>query len=78
MVKVRYFAGIAELAGTSEESFATTNLGALKNEILCRHGQNMAAPLSVCAFLAEGEYLGEDAALTDGITVDVLPPFAGG
>ena len=42
------------------------------------HGPDLARVLSVASFLVDGVRTGRDGALDDGVTVEVLPPFAGG
>ncbi|SNT32694.1 MoaD/ThiS family protein [Rhodococcoides kyotonense] len=80
MVEVRYFAGAADKAGCSTETFDLrpgSDLGALKAAVIDRHGTVMSDVLRVSAFLV-GEDLTRDESTTFGDRVDVLPPFAGG
>jgi len=43
------------------------------------HGPGLQKVLARCSLLADGVYLPDDVTpLADGVTVDVLPPFAGG
>ena len=82
-VRLRYFAAVAEAAGVSEESVSIA-LGStaeqLRTLLADVHGAEFARVLGVSALLAEGKRL--DGAVvvpqTEGIQVDVLPPFAGG
>ena len=38
----------------------------------------LARVFTVATFLLDGSRSGRDAPLTDGVTIEVLPPFAGG
>ncbi len=78
MVQVRYFAGARAAAGVTEESVAATTLEQLLAALADR-GDRMPAVLAVSSFLVDGLAVHDrSAALPDGCTVDVLPPFAGG
>ena len=85
-VRVRYFAGLADLAATQEDEFiAVPDLASLKQAIIDRRGQGIAKSLAVSTFLCEGQRLEDDASLSalapgvDGVAViEALPPFAGG
>ena len=78
-VTVRYFAGAAEAAGAESETLSADSVGALREAMVERHGPGLAKVLGRCSLLANGTYV-DDAAmpLAEGVTVDVLPPFAGG
>lgn len=82
-VRLRYFAAVAEAAGVAEESVSIAS-GAtaeqLRELLAAAHGAEFARVLGVSALLAEGRRLdgGVVVPQTDGIQVDVLPPFAGG
>jgi molybdopterin converting factor small subunit len=79
MVLVRYFAGARAAAGCAEEKVTAATLGDLIDVIGARHGDRLAVVLRASSFLVDG-LAGHDrtAALPEGATVDVLPPFAGG
>lgn len=80
-VQLRYFAGVAEAAGTAEESVevaAGTSVAGLREQLAARHGAEFARSLSVSAVLVDGVRVAEDAELPAGIRLEVLPPFAGG
>ena len=77
-VTVRYWAGARAAAGTTEESYDGETLGAVLDQAVAAHGAGLARVLSVASFLVDGVRTGRDAALADGATVEVLPPFAGG
>lgn len=77
MVEVRYFAAAAEAAGSESETLEAATVGALKAELIARHGEPMARVLASGSFLVDGVVSRDDARAL-GARVDVLPPFAGG
>ena len=77
-VTVRYWAGARAAAGTAEESYDGATLGAVLDQAVAAHGAGLARVLSVASFLVDGVRTSRETALTDGATVEVLPPFAGG
>ncbi len=78
-VTVRYFAGAAEAAGVVSEELSADTVGALLATMAQLHGSGLQKVLSRCSLLADGVHVGDQAEpLADGVTVDVLPPFAGG
>lgn len=78
MITVRYFAGAAEAAGLEAEPLAAGTASELRRAMVAAHGTTLARVLERCSLLADGVRLDGDAAVPDGATVDVLPPFAGG
>jgi molybdopterin converting factor small subunit len=81
VITVRYFAGARAAAGRSTESLATTHvsLDDLTSLLAQRHGERLAVVLKAASFLVDGLVCHDrQTALPDGVTVDVLPPFAGG
>ena len=79
MILVRYFAAARAAAGCPEEKVAATTLDDMMATISSRHGERLAAVLAASSFLVDGLASHDrSAALPDGATVDVLPPFAGG
>jgi len=81
-VTVRYFAAAAEAAGVAQEILdagSARTAGELRATIVAAHGPGLARVLPRCSLLAAGLRLDDDAAtVPPGVTVDVLPPFAGG
>jgi sulfur-carrier protein len=77
---VRYFAGARAAAGRSEElTAAGRSLDDLVDELSARHGERLAVVLKAASFLVDGLTCHDrQAPLPAGVTVDVLPPFAGG
>jgi molybdopterin synthase sulfur carrier subunit len=78
---VRYFAAARAAAGTETESLpvaAGTTVSALVDRLAAR-GPELAKVLKRCSFLCDGIAVRDQATvLTNGQTIDVLPPFAGG
>lgn len=77
---IRYFAGARAAAGTAEETApAGLNLDELSRELTDRHGDRLTKVLLAASFLVDGlVWHDRRAPLPAGVTVDVLPPFAGG
>ena len=77
---VRYFAGARAAAGRPEETAAAgRTLDELLDELANRHGERLATVLKVASFLVDGVNCHDrHVPLPAGVTVDVLPPFAGG
>ena len=80
-VRVRFFAGAAQAAGTSDRE-ADIEPGATLAElcdILGRGNDRLASVLEVSSFLIDGTIVTDRAADVSGAAgIDVLPPFAGG
>ena len=70
---VRYFAAARAAANAETETVA-----ALVDRLAAR-GPELARVLRRCSFLCDGMAVRDEATeLSDGQTIDVLPPFAGG
>jgi sulfur-carrier protein len=79
MTTVRFFAAAAEAAGRDAEDVVATTLGELRAELVDRHGADLERVLARCSFLVGGVRADDPTTpVPDGVTVDVLPPFAGG
>ncbi|ADD40074.1 MoaD/ThiS family protein [Stackebrandtia nassauensis] len=79
MVTVRFFAGARAAAGVAEARVSATTVAELKAVLVKEYGAELARVLPACGLLVDGVSNHEDlSTLTDGATVDVLPPFAGG
>ncbi|MFD2793799.1 MoaD/ThiS family protein [Promicromonospora vindobonensis] len=79
MITVRYFAGAREAAGvTTDQLGGPTSVAALR-EVLAESRPGLVPVLPRCALLVAGaRATSDEAEVPDGVTVDVLPPFAGG
>lgn len=79
--KVRYWAAAKAAAGIAEETFEAATLGELMTKIT-RERAELARVVSRSSFLVDGDPVGrrphDEVVLGDGVTVEVLPPFAGG
>ena len=75
---IRYWAAARAAAGTAEEPYDGLTLDEVLTTAEARHGPELARVLSVASFLVDGVRTDRSAALADGRTVEVLPPFAGG
>ena len=79
MLTVQYFAGARAAAGVHTEQIAADSLDHLVAVLTARHGERLGLVLKAAGFLVDGLTCHDrKAALPDGATVDVLPPFAGG
>lgn len=77
-ITVRYFAAAAEAAGLEEEPWAAETLAQLRGDLTEKYGEAMARVLRAGSFLVDGIVRKDDGPIAGAITVDVLPPFAGG
>jgi len=81
---MRYWAAAKEAAGTPEEPYDAATLADALLRARERHADSgrFAAVVANCSFVVDGDPVGRrDHAgieLTEGGTVEVLPPFAGG
>ncbi len=78
-VTVRYFAGAQAAAGVAQEQVSASTVDELVSLLADAHGGALTRVLAASSFLVDGVSVREPAyRITDGATVDVLPPFAGG
>lgn len=79
--KIRYWAAAKEAAGVAEESFDAVTLSELMTKITADRAE-LARVVRRCSFLVDGAPVGkrphDEVMLGEGVTVEVLPPFAGG
>ncbi|MFB9658905.1 MoaD/ThiS family protein [Glycomyces mayteni] len=79
MVTVRYFAGAKAAAGRGEEQVSAADVAELKTVLEDRHGPVLGKVLSASTLLVDGLAARDPGTvLPAGVTVEVLPPFAGG
>jgi len=76
-VKVRLFAGLREAAGRTELEVEAGCVARLR-EALAEACPAIAGRLRFCRVAVCNEFVGEDAAVADGATVDLIPPVSGG
>ncbi|MFG2820643.1 MoaD/ThiS family protein [Kitasatospora sp. NPDC048365] len=81
---LRYWAAAKSAAGTAEERYEAATLAEALAEARSRHADRpqLLKVLGICSFLVDGDPVGgrDHAAveLSEGWTVEALPPFAGG
>jgi molybdopterin synthase sulfur carrier subunit len=79
---IRYWAAAREAAGTSEEAYVARTLEQALAAAKERHGEQLERVLARCSLVVDGTPASRrDPAtvmLTQGGTIEVLPPFAGG
>ncbi|AWT44055.1 MULTISPECIES: MoaD/ThiS family protein [Streptomyces] len=81
-VTVRYWAAAKAAAGVAEEPYDADTLADALSAVRAKHPGELTRVLQRCSFLIDGDPVGtrghETVRLTEGGTVEVLPPFAGG
>jgi sulfur-carrier protein len=79
---IRYWAAAREAAGVHEEAYDAANLADALSGAAALHGDTLAQILTRCSYLIDDAPVGSrdhrSVELSDGCTVEVLPPFAGG
>ncbi len=77
VITVRYFAAAAEAAGIDTEQLSSGTADEVRAAMTGAHPA-LAAVLGRCALLAAGRRVAGNDPVDAGVTLDVLPPFAGG
>lgn len=80
-VSIRYWAGAAAAAGVDSETIAAPSVGAALATARTVHAGALDSVLAVSSILVDGRATRGDALqapLTGPVSVEVLPPFAGG
>jgi molybdopterin converting factor small subunit len=81
-VRLHYWAGARAAAGVETDDIAASSIAdALARAAGARPDQRFAKILSACSLLVDGRALHPadlDRPLNEDVTVEVLPPFAGG
>ena len=79
---IRYWAAARAAAGIGEEPYDAATLADALRAARARHGEQLGKVLDRCSYVVDDAPVGgrahEAVALTDGGTVECLPPFAGG
>ncbi|MER5933764.1 MoaD/ThiS family protein [Streptomyces sp. NPDC002054] len=79
---IRYWAAAKAAAGTAEEPYAAETLAEALDAVRSAHPGELTRVLQRCSFLVDEQPVGtrshDGVRLTEGGTVEVLPPFAGG
>lgn len=76
-VTVRYWAGARAAAGLEQETVRASDTRELRSTLATAHPA-LEPVLEVASLLLDGRAVRGDEPLTEGVTVEVLPPFAGG
>jgi len=80
---IRYWAAArAATGGVAEEPYDARTLAGALRDARDRHGEQLVRVLERCSYVVDTAPVGgrahDSIELTDGGTVEVLPPFAGG
>ena len=77
-VTVRYFAVLRDQAGVGEEQIETDSVSArqLINELIITRNLSLPSPLIRPA--VDNKFVEDDYPMTDGCTIVLIPPVAGG
>ena len=79
---LRFWAAAKAAAGLAEEPYDASTLAQALDAARARHTDRFAVVLERCSFLVDGAPVGGRdhglVELSEGGTVEVLPPFAGG
>ena len=77
-ITIRYWAAAKSAAGVAEEQLEAGTLDEALAAAVAGRGAGLEGVLARCSFLVDGVRRERSAALPEGATVEVLPPFAGG
>ncbi len=78
-VTVRYYGGAAAVVGTTTEDVLAETLTELVDQLARTHDVRLGVILESASLLVDGVAERDlKRVLPEGVTVDVLPPFAGG
>lgn len=79
---IRFWAAAHAAAGVAEEPYDATTLAEALAAARAAHGPDLSRVLDRCSFIVDEAPVGgrphDTVLLTDGGSVEVLPPFAGG
>ena len=78
MVTLRYFAAARDAAGTGREPGCGATVGAVLDEAVARHGEQLASVIAASKVWLNGEPAERVDSVTDGDELAVLPPVSGG
>jgi len=81
-LRVRYWAAARDAAQLESETVEATTLAGVLEAVRMRHDERFATVLGASSLLLDGVAVGrrdpEEVEVADGMTLEVLPPFAGG
>ena len=79
---LRFWAAAKAAAGVAEEGYDATTLAGALSDARAAHGEALARVIDRSTFVVDGAPVGgrahDTVQLTEGGTIEVLPPFAGG
>jgi molybdopterin synthase sulfur carrier subunit len=76
-ITIRYFASARAAAGCESESFTGHHVGDVLEAAASAH-TGLGKVLAVSTILMDGRPVAASVSVSDGTTIEVLPPFAGG
>lgn len=79
-VSLRYFGGAADLIGTAGDTVTLPRTATVREVVSWlqgRYGDRVYGLLQIARFVVDDEMV-DDLDVVVGVSVDVLPPFAGG
>ena len=76
-VRIRYWASARAAAGRDTENFRGRDVGEVLQAAAAAHA-GLGVVLAVSTILQDGRAVTASQPLTEGSTLEVLPPFAGG
>jgi MoaD family protein len=77
-MRVRLFASLREIAGTSNLDTDAPDVGSLLDDLCRRLGPEFSRVMSVGTVVVNGETSGRDRPLAPGDEIALLPPVSGG
>ncbi|MDN5791391.1 MAG: MoaD/ThiS family protein [Micrococcales bacterium] len=77
IVTVRYWAGARAVAGVDADQHAGATVGDVLESVVSSH-PDLRRIATVATFLLDGRHAERDTPVVEGVTLEVLPPFAGG
>jgi MoaD family protein len=78
VVKVRLFAALRDLAGSSEVEAEGSTVGEVVEVLAARFGERFEAVARSGSVIVDGERAGADRAVAGGEEIALLPPVSGG
>jgi MoaD family protein len=77
-VKVRLFAALREIAGSSHVEATGHTVGDVVDDLSTRYGERFSQIAEVGSFVVNGERAGRDTPIAHGDELALLPPVSGG
>jgi molybdopterin synthase sulfur carrier subunit len=77
-IRVRLFASLRELAGTSEAEATGRTVGELADQLSVAFGERFAGIVAASSFVVNGERASRSSPVADTDEVAILPPVSGG